>query len=59
MTSAQFQKFSQTSFQTYESLPINLSKPPDEYNSKSLIQHYSNFAVTADSCLVGTTEKKF
>ena len=41
-----------------ESLLIKLPKPPDKYNFRSVIQHYSSFAITADFCLVGTTEKQ-
>ena len=41
-----------------ESLLIKLSKPPDKYNLKSVIQYYSSFAITTDFCLVGTTEKQ-
>ena len=40
------------------SLLIKLSKPPDKYNPKSVIQYYSSFAITAVFCLVGTTEKQ-
>ena len=42
-----------------ESLLIKLPKSPDKYNLKLVIQYYSSFAITADFCLVGTTEKKF
>ena len=41
-----------------ESLLIKLSKPPDKYNLKSAIQYYPSFTITADFCLVGTTEKQ-
>ena len=41
-----------------ESLLIKLPKPPDKYNFRSVIQYYSSFAITADFCLVGTTEKQ-
>ena len=41
-----------------EFLLIKLSKPPDKYNLKSVIQYYSSFAITADFCLVGTTKKQ-
>ena len=51
----QFQIFSKTSFQTFL---IKLPKPPNKYKLKSAIQYYSSFAITADFCLVGTTEKK-
>ena len=40
------------------SLLIKLPQPPDKQNLKSVIQYYSSFAVIADFCLVGTTEKK-
>ena len=40
-----------------ESLLIKLPKPSDKYNLKSVIQYYS-FAITAEFCLVGTTEKQ-
>ena len=42
-----------------ESLLIKLLNPPDKYNLKSVIQYYSSFAITADFCLVGTTENNF
>ena len=41
-----------------ESLVIKLPKPPDKCNLNSVIQYYSSFAVTANFCLVGTTEKQ-
>ena len=41
-----------------ESLLIKLPKPPNKYNLKSIIQYYSSFAITADFCLVGATEKQ-
>ena len=41
-----------------ESLLIKLLKPPDKYNLKSVIQYYSNFAITTEFCLVSTTEKQ-
>ena len=41
-----------------ESLLIKLPKPPDKYNLKSVIQCYSNFAITAEFFLVSTTEKQ-
>ena len=40
-----------------ESLLIKLLKP-DKYILKSIIEYYSSFAITADFCLVGTTEKQ-
>ena len=40
-----------------ESLLIILPKPSDNYNLKSVIQYYS-LAITAEFCLVGTTEKQ-
>ena len=40
------------------SLYIKLFKPPDKYNSKSVIQYHSSFAIATDFCLVGTTEKQ-
>ena len=41
-----------------ESLLIELPKPHDIYNLESVIQYYCSFAITADFCLVGTTEKE-
>ena len=41
-----------------ESLYIKLLKPLDKYNLKSVIQYYASFSITADFCLIGTTEKK-
>ena len=41
-----------------EPLLIKFPKPPDTYNFKSVIQYYSSFAITADFCLIGITEKK-
>ena len=41
-----------------DSLFIKLSKPLDRYNLKSVIQYCSSFAITADFCLVSTTEKQ-
>ena len=41
-----------------ESLVIKLPKPPDKCNLNSVIQYYSSFAITANFCLVGTTEKQ-
>ena len=41
-----------------KSLLIKLLKPPDKYYLKSVIQYYSSFAITADYCLIGTTEKQ-
>ena len=41
-----------------ESLLIKLPKTPDMYNLKSVIQHYSSFAVTTDFCQVGTIEEQ-
>ena len=41
-----------------ESLLIKVPKPPDKYNLKSVIRYYSSFAITADFCLAGTTEKQ-
>ena len=41
-----------------EPLLIKLPKPSDKYNLKSLIQCYSSFEITADFCLIGTTEKQ-
>ena len=38
---------------------IKFPKHPNMYNLKSVIQYYSSFAITADICLVGTTEKGF
>ena len=38
-----------------ESFLIQLLKPRDKYNLKSVIQYYSSFAITADFNLVGTT----
>ena len=40
------------------SLLTKLPRPPDKYNLKSVIQYYSSFAIRADFCLVGTTEKQ-
>ena len=40
-----------------KSLLINLPKPPDAYNLKSIIQYYSSFSTTTDFCLIGTTRK--
>ena len=37
---------------------IKLPKPPDKYNLKSVIQNYSSIAITADFCLVSTTENE-
>ena len=39
-----------------ESLLTKLPKP-DNYILKSIIQYCGSFAITADFCLVGTTEK--
>ena len=41
-----------------KSLLMKLPKPPDKQNLKSVIQCYSSFAITADFCVVGTTEKQ-
>ena len=41
-----------------EFLFIKLPKPPDKYKLKSVIQYYSSFAITADFCFFGTTEKQ-
>ena len=41
-----------------ESLPTTFLKHPDKCNLKSVFQYYFSFAITADFCLVGTTEKK-
>ena len=41
-----------------ESLLIKLLKPPDKYNLQSVIQCYSSFVITADFCLIDTTEKQ-
>ena len=38
---------------------IKFPKHPNMYNLKSVIQYYSSFAITADICLVGTTDKGF
>ena len=40
-----------------ESLLIKLLMPTNKYNLKSVIQYYSSFAITANFCLVSTTEK--
>ena len=41
-----------------ESFLVKLPKAPDKYNLKSVIQYYPSFAITADFCLVSTTEKQ-
>ena len=41
-----------------KSLLTKLLKPPDKYSLKSVIRYYSSFAITADYCLIGTTEKQ-
>ena len=41
-----------------ESPLIKPPKPPNTSNLKSVIQYYSSFAITADFCLVVTTDKK-
>ena len=52
-----FSKISKNFFSNLaEYLLIKLLKP-DKYNLKSIIQYYCSFAITADFCLVGTTEK--
>ena len=40
-----------------QSLLIKLPKP-DKYILESIIQYYCSFAITADFCLVGSTEKQ-
>ena len=59
MTTVQFQKIFKNFFLNLAgSLLIKLPKPPDKYNVKSVIQYYSTFVITADFCLVSTTEKQ-
>ena len=60
MAPNEFQTFQKSSLSNLvESLLIRPPKPPDKYKLKSVIQYYSIFAITADFCLGGTTEKKF
>ena len=41
-----------------EFILTKLPKPPDKCNLKSVIHYYSNVVITADFCLVTTTETK-